>query len=40
MLAYSKDYDPIKHPEWVGLRHKMAQMIEETQGTVEGRCFV
>ena len=31
MIAYEKDYSVTKHPEWIGLRHKISQHIEETQ---------
>lgn len=40
MIKQEKDYDAIQHPEWVGLRHKVSQEIAETQGQIEGRCFV
>jgi hypothetical protein len=32
--------EQIVHPEWVGLKHKLSQIIEETQGTIEGTVFV
>lgn len=40
MLNWEKDYDVEKNPEWVGLRHKMSVMIEETQSYWWGQCFI
>lgn len=40
MLDYPKDYDPQKHPEWIGKRHELSQIIEETQGEKWAVAFV
>lgn len=31
MIDWKKDYSAVEHPDWVGLRHKMSQEIEETR---------
>jgi hypothetical protein len=28
------------NPKLIGTRHIMSKMIQETQGTIEGRCFI
>lgn len=28
------------YPEWIGLYRQLKQEINETQGSIEGRCFI